>query len=491
MFYTSTFFGYESPLVQLEIDVRHGIPSVDLVGLADSCVKESRERVLTALRNSEITIPQERILVCLNPCDLKKDNDVSFPLAMAMADSSNPVLFDVGIMGELELSGRVRPVRGVYAFIQTLRENGIKKIILPNECRKIAETLDSSILEDSEFLFVSNLKECFRLYADENNYINLSSCSRDSDEILFNTDEDEEIQNYLDLHNNCGSTVRALQIALSGKHNIMGYGELYEELFYNLDVALNPLLTDEELSAVRRLYSLSGIDKTDCTAPLRRPHFTATIEGMCGGGINCRPGEISLAHNGILYLGKASEFRSSCLQMLRVPLESRRISLSRAGRSTVYPADFSLHLFNSPCPCGNYGSKNRICLCSAKSVEQFWKKISAPILDRIEIKIHTVTEKETELSLNELREPIRKAFEIQRKRKIYNGKFSSSDIIKYCKLDESAENFKSHLSLSDREEKNLVKVALTIANMDGREFISLPDIEESYSLINFNLGNLL
>ena len=209
-------------------------------------------------------------------------------------------------------------------------------------------------------------------------------------------------------------------IAISGKHNILSFGDLKGSLMRKLQYALLPDLTVGEMETVSRIYSLSELDyKYSSHAPVRTPHQTATIEGICGGGSYCRPGEISLSHNGILFLDEAHESKSSVLQILRVPLETKSITLARAGRSTVFPADFQLHLNTLPCPCGNYGSKDKICLCSAKAVNQYWKKFSSPLLDRIEIRTETRYDGNDNkiYSLEELREGIVKAYSIQRKRK--------------------------------------------------------------------------
>ena len=261
--------------------------------------------------------------------------------------------------------------------------------------------------------------------------------------------------------------LRAISIAVAGKLNILAYAAPdcgKTMLLKGLIPYLTPCLTFEELESVKRLYALAGMEYNTNNAPFRMPHQTASIEGMCGGGPNLRPGEISLAHNGTLFLDEAAEFRTSVLQMLRVPLESRSITLSRAGRSTVFPANFQLAMAVNPCPCGNYGEMKNICLCSAKSVEMYWKKFSAPLLDCIQIKIHIEKdESETEsVSLEKLREQVANAYRIQRE----VGKFNRD------------------LAFSgDRRKSNIEKVALTIANMDNREFVEQCDIDEAEELV--------
>ena len=256
--------------------------------------------------------------------------------------------------------------------------------------------------------------------------------------------------------------VRAISIAVAGKLNILAYaapGCGKTMLLKGLIPYLTPCLTVEELESVKRLYALAGMEYNTDNAPFRMPYQTASIEGMYGGGPNLRSGEISLAHNGTLFLDEAAEFRTSVLQMLRVPLESRSITLSRAGRSTIFPANFQLAMAVNPCPCGNYGEMKNICLCSAKSVEMYWKKFSEPLLNRIQIKIHVEKDEgETEsVSLEKLREQVANAYRIQRKAGKFNRDLAVPGYIE--------------------------KVALTIANMDNREFIEHCDVEEAEELV--------
>ena len=257
-------------------------------------------------------------------------------------------------------------------------------------------------------------------------------------------------------------SVRAISIAVAGKLNILAYaapGCGKTMLLKGLIPYLTPCLTVEELESVKRLYALAGMEYNTDNAPFRMPYQIASLEGMCGGGPNLRPGEISLAHNGTLFLDEAAEFRSSVLQILRVPLETKQITLSRAGRSTIFPANFQLAMAVNPCPCGNYGEMKNICLCSAKSVEMYWKKFSAPLLNRIQIKIHIEKdESETEsVSLEKLREQVANAYRIQRKAGKFNRDLAVPGYIE--------------------------KVALTIANMDNREIIEKCDIDEAEELV--------
>ena len=296
-----------------------------------------------------------------------------------------------------------------------------------------------------------------------------------------------------------------MEIAVAGKHNLLltGAPGCGKTMLGQMMASFTPNLTENEKQSVTRIWSLAGLMRPEQDlkddVPFRIPHQTASIEGICGGGVNCRPGEISLAHNGVLFLDEAAEFRSSVLQMLRVPLENGTICLSRAGRTTVYPAKFQLVMATNPCPCGNFGSEDKICLDSATSIEQYWKKFSAPLLDRMDIqkfverKNHDSMDNRT-ISSEEIRENIKKAYEIQRERGVYNRDLSPSQIQDYCKLDEESQKFfdssveKNGFSM--RKTSQALKVALTIANMDGRTQINLEDLKESVSLVRNVMENL-
>ena len=487
--YTFSPFGYEGSLVTVETDLRRGIPAYDIVGIADSTVKESRERIRAAFKNSGLELPAERILQSLSPADLRKDSPMDVAMAVDILARKEdwrgePVL----ALGELELSGNIRPTRGAHAAVTTARAAGISNII----CDKTTAELLKDI-HGIKILAVENLKEISEKINAKANFIETNPEVKKDNEIEFNEDyfdaAKESLANY-DLKGHFDS-IRAIEIAVAGKHNILqvgapGCGKTL--LQQNLIPALTPKLTEDEALSISRINSIAGLDSPNrdkLLAPFRMPHQTASIEGICGGGPNCRPGEISLAHKGTLFLDEAAEFRSSVLQMLRVPLETKSITLSRAGRTTVYPADFQLAMATNPCPCGCYGSKDKICLDSAKSIDLYWKKFSTPLIDRIEIKNFVQRDEKDErtISLEEMREQVRKAYEIQRKRGVYNSHMTPEQIDEYCKLSEPCEKYVNGIEdLSPRSRANLLKLSLTIANMDGREEILMNDLLEAREL---------
>ena len=397
MIYSFSPFGHDGSLISVEVDLRRGIPATDIVGLADGSVKETRARVQIAIRNSGLEYPSERVLIALSPADLKKEG-TGFDLSIALGVLQKQFAEDILVMGELELSGAIRPVRGVYAACSIALASGIQYAIVPME--NLNEALESGI----KAIGCATLSEAFNLPV-ELSTRKIASVGGYDETISFREPDSE----YKDKIEMTEKEMLALVVGASGRFNMMFTGSpgCGKTMLMQYMQYLTPSLTEEESKSVKRIYSLAGLslkDENRTYPPFRIPHQTASIEGICGGGPNCRPGEISLAHNGVLFLDEAAEFRSSVLQMLRVPLENKSITLSRAGRTTVYPANFQLLMACNPCPCGNLGSKDKICLCSAKSVEQYWKKFSAPLLDIVPIKIHIDPEKgeRKEYSLEEL-----------------------------------------------------------------------------------------
>ena len=505
-------FGYEGELVTVEVDLRRGIPAVDLVGLADSAVKEARERMRAAIRNSGFDFPPERVLISLSPADVKKEG-AGFDLAIALAvldiqqkckksgydgaaaeeDKSDS---QVLIMGELELSGKIRPVRAINAAVSTAAANGVKHCIVP-----LANADEAGGLELMQVHGVDCLEDAFNVLQ----AISLDSCKEDIHSSQFKEQVSEKTAPVEFDRVECGEDlseivgqdflVRGLQIAAAGFHNLIAYGPpgCGKSLALQRFPSLVPYLTKEEAQTVTRIYSLAGLMPAGQPlirrAPFRMPHQSASLQGMIGGGMNCAPGEISLAHNGTLFLDEAAEFRSSVLQALRVPMESGCVTLCRAGRHTVYPANFQLLIATNPCPCGNYGSPDKICLCSTKSVEQYWKKFSGPLLDRIEIRVPVQrsdpeAKSEKHFSSQSLRIEIERAVRKQKERQgKYNSELTPEEIQLFCKLDDECRNYLNEASqkygFSARAIHGIIKLARTIADMAGNEDIKAKDLLEA------------
>ncbi len=496
-------FGFEGSLVTIEVDLRRGIPAIDLVGLADNAVKESRERMRAAIRNSGFEFPLERVLISLSPADVKKEG-AGFDLAIALAvlsaknPQSLPALdssFRILVMGELELSGRVRPVRGIHAAVSTALEQGISVCIVPKENED-----EASCSDEVKVIAVENLCEAYTMFASisegvlPSRSIQSAHIASDKEELIFppvNSGEDfEEIKGLPFL-------VRGLQIAAAGAHNLMTYGPpgCGKTLALQKFPSLLPELSLQESRPVTRIYSLAGCmengERLIRKAPFRVPHQSATLEGLIGGGLQCRPGEVSLAHNGVLFLDEASEFRTTVLQSLRVPLEEGRVTLSRAGRHTVFPAQFQLLLASNPCPCGNFGVEDKICVCPPRSIELYWKKFSSPLLDRIDIRVPVLqkgstilTSSSKPLSSSFLRTDIERAVAVQRKRQgKRNARLHSEEIAELCPLSPGVNGFlkeqSSVLGFSSRAVHSCIKLARTIADMRGGSAIRVEDMEEA------------
>lgn len=486
-------FGYEGSLVTVEVDLRRGIPAVDMVGLADGAVRESRERMHAAIVNSGFDFPPERILISLSPADVRKEGagfDLAIALSVLAAANTNHTLPSrtCMVMGELELSGRIRPVRGVHAAVSTAAEHGITSCIVP--AGNGAEALS---VQGMKVYAATDLRSAFSaLYHPEMFSESEETKGKDESPAV----EFPDVAAEFEFANVQGqpALVRGLQIAAAGGHNLLAYGPpgCGKTLALQRFPALLPLLTKEESKPVTRIYSLAGVlpgnQPTVRTAPFRIPHQSASLEGIVGGGLHCRPGEISLAHNGVLFLDEAAEFKSSVLQTLRVPMESGCITLSRAGRSTTYPAQFQLLVATNPCPCGNFGVPEKICLCSVRSVEQYWKKFSAPLLDRIDIRIPVFPSKKTEqegaISTAHLRRAIATATVIQRERQgKRNSRLTPEDLPRFCIQTEQAQRRLSQatkeFAFSPRAVSSCLKLARTISDMTASEQITEEAMEEA------------
>jgi len=510
-------FGYEGLLVAVEVDLRRGIPAVDIVGLADGAVKEARERMRAAIRNSGFEFPMERVLISLAPADLKKEGS-GFDLALALSVLGESYLKDgmdskensseteleinsfgkepILVMGELELNGTIRPVKAVHAAASTAAAAGISRCIV-----SAANAAEAREVAGMKVFGASNLAEAYEALTKTELFTSAKEGSGNAfvpdgsvevNGVLFPSED--RAADFVDIKNQA-KLVRALQIAAAGGHNVLAYGPpgCGKTLAMQRFSSILPLLTVEEAQSTTRIHSLAGLLKPSeplmRVAPFRMPHQTASIEGICGGGVNCRPGEISLAHNGILFLDEAAEFKTSVLQMLRVPVENGFVTLSRAGRTTTYPARFQLLMATNPCPCGNYGTEGKICLCSAKSVDMYWRKFSGPLLDRVDIRINVeAAEKESaSVSSAELRKQIADAVFIQRKRQgKKNSQLAPQEILEYCPLEKDERKFLEASILnndfSQRAVSGILKLSRTIADMEKSDKIKTAHLSEAISL---------
>lgn len=509
--YSFSPFGYEGNLVKVEVDLRRGIPAVDLVGLPDNAVKESRERMRSAIRNSGFSFPSERLLISLSPADIKKEG-AAFDLALALAvlnaedETLNENSEAVLVMGELELTGAVRKVRAVHAACSEACKAKITKCIVPKE-----NFNEASVSGELAVAGVASLKEAVDALRD-------SSFFKRS--VQFTTDEkDEKDKDGKPLYTEvdgvyfarleegeaefsevCGqeNLIKAITIAVSGSHNLLAIGApgCGKTMSLQKSRSLLPILSREEAQSVTRIYSLAGLlqphESLVRLRPFRTPHQSASKEGLCGGGAQCMPGEITLAHNGVLFLDEAAEFKPSVLQILRVPLETGEITLSRAAKSTVYPAHFKLFMASNPCPCGNFGSQTKTCLCSSRSIELYWKKFSAPLLDRMDIRVYVERESSSSslavegggVSTAELRCRVARAWNAQHSRQgKLNGELTNSELHSVAVLSEEGEKWleiaAERFSFSPRAVMSVLKIARTVADLEGSEKLETSHLSEA------------
>lgn len=480
--------------VTVEVDVSNGLPRFDLVGLADTAVKEAKERVCSAIKNSGRSVPAKKIIANFAPADVKKEgSSFDLPLAIAVLKATGQLLCDTDdavFIGELSLDGSLRRVNGVLPSVISARGYGKKKFIVPAGNAKEASFVDGATVYGA-----ASLKEVIE---------HLSGLNPIAPEERRDYRSEKGRNLYdADLSFVKGQAVakRALEIAVSGGHNILFVGApgTGKTMLAKCIPTIMPDLTFEEALESTKIHSVAGLladgDGLLLTRPFRSPHHTATTVSLTGGGPHVRPGEISLAHNGVLFLDEMPEYSRATLEALRQPLEDGVITVTRAAGSVRYPANFMLCGSMNPCPCGNYGSEDKVCTCSPSQISRYKAKISGPLLDRIDIQVEVDGVKYAELASSEKEETSETVrLRVNRVREIQKQRFSGDDILtnsdmgekhlaKYCKLNADCEKalraaYES-LGLSPRARSRIIKVARTIADMCEAEEIGVGHIMEA------------
>jgi len=497
--------GFEGELVTVEVDLRRGIPSVDLVGLPDGAIKEARERIRAAIRNSGFEFPLDRLLISLAPAGIRKAG-ASFDLAMALAilAASNQIPdpgFPILALGELELSGRIRPVSGVLPAVAAGIKAGISHFVVPRKNIQEARTLASG-----EAFAIDVLSDANRLTAllrgDPGNGDRLLDCDQSAIESAGQCSSLIDAEDMADIRGQPGLR-RAMEVAAAGGHHLLLFGPpgVGKTMAARRLVGLLPDLDGDDAITATMLHSLAGelpeLSGLLHRPPFRAPHHGASAEGIVGGGKSRKPGEISLAHGGVLLLDEAPEFRSDVLQSLREPLEDGRISIARADRVTSYPSRFLLVLACNPCPCGNLGRQGAVCLCSRDEIRHYWKRLGGPLLDRIDIRVPVRPSSPGELasgpgeSSAAIRQRILTARHMQAERysgRPYrlNGRLPANGIDAYCVMSTEARSvfvMKAERSgYSSRACHSALRVARTIADLAGSTQLTEAHIDEAFDL---------
>ena len=494
--------GAEGLLVRVEADIRRGIPGVDVTGLADGAVREARERVRAAFRNSGYAFPADRVLVNLAPAGFRKEGaSLDLPIALAVMTAADLVPSASGLMvlGELELSGRVRGVRGVLAAVAAGLKEGVEGFIVPAE-----NAAEAAILAPDRTAGVGTLLEAARVLELRKvlgrfppsipSSIGFPAGDRAAPGWAGDFREARGLERYK----------RVLVIAAAGGHNVLVFGPPgggKTMLARRLPSIMAPLLPGEAVEATR-LHSLAGLVGADCPLvsrpPFRSPHHSASAEGVLGGGRVVRPGEISLAHLGVLFLDEAPEFRSNVLNALREPLEDGVITIARADGSLSLPADFQLVLAANPCPCGRLGSRPSAnasgCFCSAEEISRYWRRLGAALLDRVELRVPVARSsaafpaREQPESSAELASRVLRATLIQRERyggcgARRNARLPPALVERFCALEGRAASVFAvaveRLSFSARAVHACLRVARTIADLEGSERIMQEHVLEA------------
>lgn len=488
-------FGYEGELAEAECDIRDGEPGLDIIGVYDSSAEQTRELVRKAAESSGLELPKKRILVSLSPADLRKDGlELAFPAALAILKGNNFADERVLCVGNLAEDGENLPVRAARAAVGTAVAAGIRYAVLPKSCKDMRFQWDMKVCFAGTLLEAMDALESIGT-GDEGRYFSERK-ETVPEEISFRPYEDGITDETPFLPELSETAVRAVIAAAAGKHHILMWGgrDSGKSLALRQLKFITPTLTAGEKGVRDRIWSVAGLDYGgDCGrgepfAPFRMPPKSATIEKIFGGGVRCYPGNVSLAHGGVLFLDEAAEFRTSVLQMLRLPVENGYITLSHAGRATIYPARFQLAMTASPCPCGNFGDKDRLCFCRTKSIEMYWRKFSAPLLDQIDITVMCGPRNNGEriYTFGEVRNMVRTAIGRQRERGVYNGNLSV-DKTAEIKFSGETQNLLSEteerLGLSQRKSQALLNLSRTFADIDGRDSISVSDVRNAASVM--------